>query len=446
MIIIGENQIRCPPRILGNENTGWMTGIGGVFYNTYNLAKWGIDGVITTIPLQPLSFAVGVDDGFQANVGNRYILGGRYSGGPSINIGEYNINTGQLLFEKQLGDSTCRWGGAAKAQDGGIGAFVYADPTPKNYIDIDAFYRLPFVPTMSIPAWWYKRFRFPSDTGNGPDDPHGVLPFQTTVVWWKGFFYLFWTRDTAGRVGLARFKVNANGDGLEVDYENAGFINNGDAAACSGEYPLITAVVDIYHNRIILGYQSYHLYPNNTDPIMNSCAGGPWAAHWALTEVKSDLTYKSLGTTKWWINHNTQTRPIIFPKFNEIYYAFAYTNIETNCETGWNLGVFKNNEFYIARTLGEGNILAFSEDEWIIFYDKLLNKSLLIKLKYNLILKIRKFNQSLVIIEWTQSRPDDVLEQSIDLGAHWSTVYTGNSPVVLAMDKNYAIFRIKKNY
>ena len=438
------SQSRPPQRILGNSQQGWMTGLGGTFANTYRLAKWGQDGVASFVELQPLTLGnppgFNPDCGFQGRVGNRFIMGGVTSGGSSVKIGEWDPDTGQLLYETQVGDGESNCGEAAVTANGGFAGVVTADSSPANRIWLDAFYRPPPMPpnpsgTEPPPGWWWKRFDFPSNTGS-------PLPYQSTAVWWKGFLWFFFTRDSAGQVGLARLRVEGNG--LAMDYFDAGFINNGDPAACSGEYPILTAIVDKHHDRIVLGYHSNQMYPDSLYPLPNLCDGGPWAVHWALTEVKLDLSFRLLGLAEWWVNRNTQTRPILFAQPDGIYFALAFTDIESGCGQGWNMGRFDGNTFATSQTLPYGTMLALSADEWFLFYNRPANKTELLRMEFAPRMSIERFGPG-VKIAWPSPRPTDVVEESANGGASWQSIQgTYTSPVVLPAYVGSRWFRVRR--
>lgn len=424
---IGPSQSRCPERIVCDAQQGWMTGLGLPFANTYQLAKWGSDGALSFVILQPLALGdppgFNPDAGFQGRVGNRFIMGGVRSNSDSIKIGEWDCNTGALLYEAQVGDAKSEYISAVSLpNNGGIAGVAAANSSPDNLILLDAFYRGPLMPPVpggSEPptAWWWNRFTFPSNTGS-------MLPYHTTAVWWKGFLWFFYTRDSAGQVGLA--KLHVEGNELVLDYHDAGFINNGQEAACSGEYPYITAIVDPYGDRIVLGYHSNQMYPNSANPVQNSCDGGPWAVKWALTEVGAHLSHRLLGLADWWVNRNTQTRPVMFARPDGIYFALAYTNIKTDCAAGWNVGRFQDKRFSLdEETLPNGSMLALG-DEWFIFYNRPANKTELRRM--GSFLTIKQVGAT-VQLYWDPVRPGDVLEESVD-GREWRAIGGTYSPPV----------------
>lgn len=420
-------QVSIPEKILNRASRSWVTGLIARETNyKLALAKWADTGAVEFTAL-PGTYNIQLEAGFQGIVGNRYVVGGAgISGGP-IMVFEFDLNSGQLLFQTQLGDARSRWGAAAQTAKGGLAGVVYADSSPENLVLLDAFYRSPDgqpMPGGDTNKWWWHRFQFTSNVGDS-------FPYLMSAVWWNQLLWIFYTRDSGGTISLVRFRIE--GDALAVQDYEAGFIPRNVDASPSGELPHITAAVDPFFDRIVLAYQGAVSF--RTD-----CPGAPWGAPWYMTEVKSDKSYYWLGGTAWWSMHGLFPKPLLWPRQDGIYFALQSTDVKGNCATDWKIGRLDASGWSTNETLPNGKALSLSEDGWFAFYDKISRRTDLIRPVFAPKIRISK-NQFGVTMNWTPP-VSSILEESPDLKVWTKQHEPQPPPVMLPLSSSQRFFRI----
>lgn len=425
--------------ILGNRARGWCTAYKGADTGfELSLLKWKPGIPANFVPLT-WSYRLFVQECFQGLVGAKYIAGGAGGNFEFIKIGEFDPLTGTLLAETQFGDSSSRWGAVTPVHTGGLAGMIYCDAGEERVIRFDAIYRFPDPPPIpgggTSPRWQIQRFNLPSTGQGSVAQRYSMFAVQGQ----DRLVYVFYTRDSTATIGLARFSITGSGMSL-VDH-NESFIPRGIPETPSGEFPNVTAAVDPYHGGIVLAYQGW-------DDLITTCEGLKFAAHWILTRVQYDKSYRRIGIRETsWTSHNIHPRPAIYPRPEGIYWLLDYQNVNTativgDCKSHWEAGIFKDGQFAPLTPLDFYSIVALSKDGTIIAYNLEAQMDELIEINFPPVLTARRWGDS-IRLDWDKASPTDIVEKSSDL-RNWSPAgYSGLPPATFPMDQPKQFFRVK---
>jgi len=289
-------------------------------------------------------------------------------------------------------------------------------------------------------TWLTQQFNFPFAAS---------MPsiFCAMVEGTDGLIWLFWTRDSWGGIGCARFRIN--GAMLELISEPFGITPNGSNLGISGEIPRISAITDWVGKRIILGYQSAAqtyvgpLQPG--EPPRPVCPDSRWLSNsTVISEVLPDKRQNLIALLPYFSSHVRTPIAGAWPRPDGIYWIADYVLVPS-CEKGWKTGIAVAGK--VTGSMVDGTLLAVSDDGWYAFQrpSPLGGPVELIQTGFVSTPTLTITPCDTATIRWTPVSPTDQLQFTTDLNsAVWTDIPGATAPPwVVQTTGPHKFYRIK---
>lgn len=371
---------------------------------------------------------------------NLTICSGLNGGAGPMKVIEYEVGESELTQVGEpfvFGDTTNRAPDAIRLSNTGAMFVSHQQrfPNVAPEFNCDIVVRKPDVPNLVVAEpYIIQHFDWPSPASN-------QWPSSTRLVQGSnGLVSLFWTRDSMGSIGMARF--NQNGQLVDVD---GNFISGalGQDLAPSIEFPKVFTAVS--GEQVLLSYQNL---PHGEAPNCNVEGDPPViTSRTAITSISVDKQVSLVGIMEWPVWHKSDPWPCIWPRPDGIYFLNEF--YDTNqCSTIWRNGVFVNGQFLYTE-FGAGHVEAYSDDGWVVFSEPGRVNPTLVDLKFRSTLKIERWScQAKQVTEfritWDKPTAGQQLQQSADLLTWEDIEGATSSPVIVANAAPQMFFRLKE--
>jgi len=171
-----------------------------------------------------------------------------------------------------------------------------------------------------------------------------------------GLVYLFYTMDTMGRVGIARFQKTI----LGIELVDNTFVTSGSSYSISDEFPLITSIHD--NNRIVLTYQG-QISTTYTNCVANS--NRPASDNIIISQVLTNLAVSLVTNLNWPSLHVNFPLLVSWPRTDGIYF---FVDRFSSCDISWRAGRMDYvTGIQISEEIAGGDLLSRSDDGYVYF-------------------------------------------------------------------------------